>query len=130
MCDFKGLGEVVEDSTAEIQIRIMSQAGIWGADPVCERAAAPLLVLSSDLGFTLRSCVALASLFLPLYLSFLIRKMACGSHTLQRMAFSSSCLHQLSEMGTPTNTTNSQLPREDLQTSLRVSPSPQTPPWL
>lgn len=34
VCVFKGLGEVLESSTAEIQIKITSQAGIWGGDPV------------------------------------------------------------------------------------------------
>lgn len=53
VCVFKGLGEVLESSTAEIQIRIRSQAG-FGVETLCERrATALLLVLNSDHGFAL-----------------------------------------------------------------------------
>lgn len=63
-------------SKLELRVRLG-----FGVETLCERrATAPLLVLNSDHGFALRSCVALASLSPPLYLSFLVRKMVCRSH--------------------------------------------------
>lgn len=75
MCGGQGSsGEVV---IAEIQIRIRVQLG-FGVETLRVRKVS-FLVLNPELGSALRRCEALASLFPPVYLSFLIRKMVCGA---------------------------------------------------